>query len=615
MGNLGSCLLTSLGDYQRAIDFDQQSLAIKREIGNHGGEATSLANLGNAYDFLGEYQRAIDFHRQSLVIYRQIGNRGGEAASLANLGVAYYSLGEYQRAIDFHQQSLAIVREIGDLQGEAKSLGNLGNAYDSLGEYQRAIDLHQQALIIAQEIDDKYWIAGTLNNLGNSYKNLGRYQRAIDFHQQSLAIGREIGDLQGEANSLGSLGLTYYSLGDYQHAIDFLQQTLAITQYIGDAEGEGLSLSYLGYAQDKFGKTDLAITFFKQSVNKREGIRSGIQGLSSELQESYTQTVAGTYRKLADLLIDRGRIAEAQQVLELLKLQELNDFTRGTRSADKLPEIGLNKAEKQIKTKHGTLISFGLKYYNCEQNNCPQFNTYKTQYQSLSDEFYQLVEEIKNKVAENRKTKVAEDTDDFTASADKIVTAYPNSVLIYPLVLPDKVRLLWAAKGGVLADKTCEISESKLNQLVNTFQELVETPTSNIDQIKTTGKQLYDCLVQPLEAELKANNIRHLVFAPDRITNYIPFAALFDGEQFLIQRFQVTNILNAGLTNVTEQLPTDPEEVQVLGLGFSQAKQGFAPLKHVPAEIDSVVKHDPKDPKGIAIQEMCFLIKLLPKMS
>ena len=72
--------------------------------------------MGSAYRQLGEYQRAIDFHQQSLEIQREVGDRQGEAACLGNLGSVYRQLGEYQRAIDFHQQSLEIQREIGDSQ-------------------------------------------------------------------------------------------------------------------------------------------------------------------------------------------------------------------------------------------------------------------------------------------------------------------------------------------------------------------------------------------------------------------------------------------------------------------------------------------------------------------
>ncbi|MGI2909842.1 tetratricopeptide repeat protein, partial [Tolypothrix sp. VBCCA 56010] len=68
---------------------------------------------GNAYNSLGQYQRAIEFLQQSLEISREIGDRNGEGASLGNLGNAYNSLGQYQRAIEFLQQSLEISREIG----------------------------------------------------------------------------------------------------------------------------------------------------------------------------------------------------------------------------------------------------------------------------------------------------------------------------------------------------------------------------------------------------------------------------------------------------------------------------------------------------------------------
>jgi tetratricopeptide (TPR) repeat protein len=127
-----------LGDYPRAIDFQQQSLAIKREIGDRNGEAASLCNLGTAYHSLGDYPRAIDFHQQSLAIQREIGDRNGEANSLIGLGNAYKSLGDYPRAIDFQQQSLAIKREIGDRNGEALSLWNLSNIYQQQGKIRKA---------------------------------------------------------------------------------------------------------------------------------------------------------------------------------------------------------------------------------------------------------------------------------------------------------------------------------------------------------------------------------------------------------------------------------------------------------------------------------------------
>ncbi|MEG4544311.1 CHAT domain-containing protein, partial [Microcoleus sp. Aus8_D2] len=86
------------GDYNRAIDFHEQSLVIQRKIGNAVGEANSLNNLGNAYKSLGDYNRAIDFHEQSLVIQRKIGNAVGESISLNNLGATLFKINQFPEA-------------------------------------------------------------------------------------------------------------------------------------------------------------------------------------------------------------------------------------------------------------------------------------------------------------------------------------------------------------------------------------------------------------------------------------------------------------------------------------------------------------------------------------
>ena len=162
--------------------------------------ADSLNGLGVAYRNLGKYQRAIDYHQQSLKIKREIGDRSGEGNSLNNLGNAYNGLGEDQRAIDYYQQSLEIAREIGSLYLESASLNGLGNAYNDLGEDRRAIDYHQQSLEIKREIGNKRSEARTWFNLGNTWKNLQQKSEAKTAYEnarklyQAMGLEREVED-------------------------------------------------------------------------------------------------------------------------------------------------------------------------------------------------------------------------------------------------------------------------------------------------------------------------------------------------------------------------------------------------------------------------------------
>ncbi|MFM6738492.1 MAG: tetratricopeptide repeat protein, partial [Microcystis panniformis] len=187
--------LTRRGYYQTLADYYLELVTVyqQQEEQTNWKYTASLTSLGNVYYSLGEYQKAIEFYQQSLAIFREIGDRGGEAKSYGNLGNAYGSLGEYQKAIEFNQQSLAIEREIGDRGGEAKSYNNLGNVYYSLGEYQKAIEFHQQSLAILREIGDRRGEANAWFNLGVTYDKLKRISEAKEAFLQSRELYQALG--------------------------------------------------------------------------------------------------------------------------------------------------------------------------------------------------------------------------------------------------------------------------------------------------------------------------------------------------------------------------------------------------------------------------------------
>jgi CHAT domain-containing protein/Tfp pilus assembly protein PilF len=519
--------------------------------------------LGNAYNFLGEYPKAIEFYQQSLAIQREIGNRNGFASSLMGLGNAYNFLGEYPKAIEFYQQSLAIQREIGNRNGFASSLMALGSAYGSLGEYPKAIEFYQQSLAIKREIGDRKEVANSLNNLGNAYANLGQYPKAIEFHQQSLGIAREIGNREGESIFLSNIGLT----------------------------------------REKQQQPELAIVFYKQSVNITEGIRQDLRKLPREQQESYTQTVADTYRSLADLLISQGRLLEAQQVLELLKIQELRDFTRNARAGGETAGIALSRIEEDILKKYGTLIAFGLKLYECEQQKCNILSQLRDQLDTLTQQFNQDTNTFRKTLQERlAKDPALMEPEQVRNTAAKIVTAEPDTILVYPLVLKDKIRILLATRAGekgvVFRTFETPVNQQQLWNKVSQFRTELSNPNGE-KELKAISQELYNWLIKPLEGEIKGKNVRNLVFSLDRSTRYIPMAALFDGKQYLIERYGISTILNAGLTDVKDRLPSKKQDIKVLAMGVSKAFPGFNALSNVPLELANIVQKSGKENTGI----------------
>jgi CHAT domain-containing protein len=118
---------------------------------------------------------------------------------------------------------------------------------------------------------------------------------------------------------------------------------------------------------------------------------------------------------------------------------------------------------------------------------------------------------------------------------------------------------------------------------------LLQDPNSDLAELQKTAEQLYDWLIQPIEAELEAGNIHHLVFSLDRATRYIPMAVLFDGKQYLIQKYTVTTIIAAQFTDTSDRLPANVDDTPILGVGSSKAP-GYRPLPYITSEIDSIVR-------------------------
>jgi CHAT domain-containing protein/uncharacterized protein HemY len=507
LNNIGA-VYDSLGQYPKALEYYQQSLAIRKEIGDRAGEGTTLNNIGAVYDSLGQYPKALEYYQQSLAIRKEIGDINGEGKTLNNIGAVYDSLGQYPKAIEYYQQSLAIRKEIGDRAGEGDTLNNIGLVYKSLGQYPKAIEYYQQSLAISKEVGNRAGEGTTLNNIGAVYKSLGQYPKAIEYYQQALAINKEVGDRAGEGKTLNNIGVIYKSLGQYPKAIEYYQQSLAIRKEVGDRSGEGTTLNNIGFVMDAQSQTNMAILFFKESVKVQESIRKDLKNLSREEQQSYTRTVAHTYRILADRLLKQGRVTEALQVLDLLKIQELEDYLKNIKGNDITAQgVQLLEPEKAISSQ--------LSKLNIEK--IPELN------RQLASQIKQLPKSEINKVP---------------AYLQNIPQ---RAVLIYPLILDDRLELIVFSSGSIPANYTIPIKKADLTILINEFRASLMDWGSE-DAI-VSSKNLYDLLIKPIEAELKQANTDTILYAPDSFLRYVPFAALYDGKQYLVEKYRINNLI------------------------------------------------------------------------
>ncbi|NES86727.1 MAG: CHAT domain-containing protein [Moorea sp. SIO2B7] len=212
-------------------------------------------------------------------------------------------------------------------------------------------------------------------NLCVIYNDLSRYDRAINHCQKALHIYEKRKHPSAIAKSLNNLGVAFTNKQEYYEAIKYYQKSLPIYEKMGNLSGIAKAFNNIAVLFEIKNQPGLAIIFYKQSVNIYEAIREDIKGLSTKQQQSYINTIEHTYRRLADLLIQQDRILEAQRVLDLLKIQELEDFIENVRGNENSKKgIALLPPEKEILSNYQKIIDEAIviaeKATKLRQTNC-----------------------------------------------------------------------------------------------------------------------------------------------------------------------------------------------------------------------------------------------------
>ena len=225
--------LSRLSRSNEAQPLYEQSLAIRKEIGDRAGEGTTLNNISQIYHDRSDYATALTYLEQSLAIRKEIGGRAGEGTTLNNISQIYHDRGEYDTALKYLEQSLDITQEIGDKSQEGTTLSNIGAIHHAKGDYDKALKYLEQSLRIRQEIGDKAGEDNALNNIGGIYNAQGDKAKALQYYEQSLAIQREIGNRYGEAVTSWNIGRIYEDQDDLTKAEQYMARTVEIEEAIG----------------------------------------------------------------------------------------------------------------------------------------------------------------------------------------------------------------------------------------------------------------------------------------------------------------------------------------------------------------------------------------------
>ncbi|MFP4103221.1 CHAT domain-containing protein, partial [Coleofasciculus sp.] len=159
----------------------------------------------------------------------------------------------------------------------------------------------------------------------------------------------------------------------------------------------------------------------------------------------------------------------------------------------------------------------------------------------------------------------------------------PNNTSLLRSLTPqpsDRLELILICADGQPIRRSVNVTRAEILNMADQFR---RTVTNVIDdqEYLPPAYQMYQWLIKPIAADLAAQDIKHLAFVMETGLRSIPIAALYDGEQFIIENYSVGLMPSLSLTDTRYQ---DVRDDSVLAMGASKFRDK-ASLPGVPIEL------------------------------
>ena len=642
-----------LGDYEGSEAASREAIRLAET--EHGGplqrhQLTAMTQLGALLNARGRPQEALPVAEQAVVLGET--TLGTDAPGLVT---PLQSLADVQRALGKLPEAWHLYEHIGRIVAKSPSdvelptrvtyyrglaslqldLGNVDEAVAALDAgldatraepalvLQRGYLMETLAQASARRADPqsraRYMEALKLfgTRLPNTHPTILRVVNelcGLDVREHAATAGRECGDARSRlartrdvdpalrAAVYDNLSELNRTRGDPDHAVPLAVAAVAAAEGLGTPEPLARAYFITARALNAQGRTALAIFFGKRAIAQIERQRQYFSGEDERLDRGFLLDKIAMYRTVADWLMESGRIDEGLEVLQLLKAQELYDFT--SRAATwEVPGSGpaLNDLERTLDRRYAAVL-------RADATTGAQIDRLRRlQHQSriTAQERRQL--EVLLEHAQQAEGARARRIEAFLASSPQtggpavttsridarslqraIEQAPAGSAIAIYLLTDHQLRLLIATR-QTQREIRVSVDAHDLQLRIGRFLDLIGQRAP----IEEPARTLYDTLARPLDEIARQDKVTHLFLWLDGPLRYVPFGALEAPDHaYLADRYAIEMLAGIGVTRQPAAQPGNGSSLRVLGFGVTQSVGGFEPLPGMADELCYVV-HGP----------------------
>ncbi len=555
----------------------------------------------------GNMEAALATWQAAEMAYAKAGDRLGVIGSQINQAQAMQRLGLYLRS---RRTLTAVVQALSsepDSLIKAATLRSLGKTLQQIGDIDQARQMLLESLEITRKLGNNEAISDNLIALGNTARNQADADAAYAYYQEAAAVAQcpaenqscpsHINRLKAKINQLSLLIVERKwanavslvpeiasELAPIQpsHAgvyarIHFADNLIQLNSATGNHQGNYINSNYLNQAAEQLAK---AIQEAK-SINDQRA-------------ESYA------LGKLGYLYTQTEQFSAAIQVTEqaLLIAQSINAADIAYQWQWQLGRLLKNSGERSgaiaIYTQAVNTLQL-LRNDIVAIDSDVQFSFRE----SVEPVYRELVSELLTPEPSQSDLKTALDVMELLQLAEldnffqdacldtkpvKIDQIDRSAAVVYPIILSDRLEVILSLPGKPLIHYSSAVSQAEVESILAEFR-ISLSPVVARKQRLELSEQVYDWLIRPIETELAASGVKTLVFVPDGAFRNVPMSTLYNGQQYLIEKYAIA--LTPGL-QLLEPKSLGEIKLQALTAGLSESRQGFSPLPAVEFELNQI---------------------------
>ncbi|WP_226889152.1 CHAT domain-containing protein [Nostoc sp. MG11] len=636
-------VLFDAGNFAQAVNVLQKAVQEYKQQGDKLRLAATLSNLSLAYQQLGAWTEAQQAITDSLnLLKEQDKNQNLQvfAQSLDIQGRLQLAMGKAEAALATWQQTEEVYKQAKNQSGIIRSQINQAQAWRTQGFYRRAVETLKKVNQTLQSQPDSIEKTVGLRSLGDALQVAGELEMSRQALEQSLVIAQR---LQSNAD----IGASLFSLGNNtRNNRTQEQKQQAIAYYL---QTEKVSPSPLTRATAKLNRLSLLIE--DKQLAQAETLLPSIESHVEQLPPSraaiyarinFAQSLSKFSNRNSDSALLLAKAIEQSRSLgdkraeayALKSLGGLYEETKQWSEAQNLTQQGLFLAQtsnalditytlewqlgrllwaqKDIK---GAIAAYDaavetLQYLRSDLvavNQDVQFN-FRDSVEPVYRQSVELLLQSQGtqpdiKILEKARQRIEAlqlaELDNFFREAclqgqkvplDQVVDQdNPNAAILYPIILPSELQVIVKIPKQPLRHYNTKIRQVEVEKILAELRKSLVNPTAT-KAIENQSQQVYNWLLQPIESELQASGVNTLVFVLDGALRNLPMAALYDGKQYLVEKYAIA--LSVGL-QLLDPKPLVQRQLKALTAGLTQPPANYpnyAPLPAIKSEFNSITE-------------------------